>query len=234
MVTQCPKCSYERTASDKAPDYECPKCGIIYAKYRHRAPVISALATATNVPPETQAVESVRVDLIPANVAVCKNCEAIGQTASKMPGHTLIEVALYLFWIFPGVIYSIWRRKSVKHVCSVCGSDQLLPARSPVAQQILNRTRPDYVLGADSGKVANNPLVFGRLSAGLVGSLAALFLLGGLALLGASVFNKGATGLAATGAVWLVLGVILAAWARSLWNRKPEPQPTQRVVGIPN
>lgn len=31
---QCPKCAYERTASDSAPVYECPKCGIVYAKYR--------------------------------------------------------------------------------------------------------------------------------------------------------------------------------------------------------
>jgi len=31
---KCPKCSYERTSADKAPDYECPKCGIIYNKYR--------------------------------------------------------------------------------------------------------------------------------------------------------------------------------------------------------
>lgn len=29
----CPKCSYIRQATDTAPDYECPKCGIIYAKY---------------------------------------------------------------------------------------------------------------------------------------------------------------------------------------------------------
>lgn len=31
---KCPKCSYERTPVDKTPDYECPKCGIIYNKYR--------------------------------------------------------------------------------------------------------------------------------------------------------------------------------------------------------
>lgn len=31
---QCPKCAYERTASDSAPVYECPKCGVVYTKYR--------------------------------------------------------------------------------------------------------------------------------------------------------------------------------------------------------
>lgn len=29
----CPKCRYERKRTDTAPDYECPKCGIIYDKY---------------------------------------------------------------------------------------------------------------------------------------------------------------------------------------------------------
>lgn len=32
-MTTCPKCHYVRQPSDTAPDYECPKCGIIYAKF---------------------------------------------------------------------------------------------------------------------------------------------------------------------------------------------------------
>jgi hypothetical protein len=31
---QCPKCSYERKASDGGPAGECPSCGVIYEKYR--------------------------------------------------------------------------------------------------------------------------------------------------------------------------------------------------------
>ena len=31
---RCPKCSYERLPTDEAPEGECPRCGIIYAKYR--------------------------------------------------------------------------------------------------------------------------------------------------------------------------------------------------------
>lgn len=33
MATKCPKCGYERSLSDASPDYECPSCGVIYAKY---------------------------------------------------------------------------------------------------------------------------------------------------------------------------------------------------------
>lgn len=31
-MTTCPKCHYTRRSEDTAPDYECPKCGVIYAK----------------------------------------------------------------------------------------------------------------------------------------------------------------------------------------------------------
>lgn len=33
MVVKCPKCEYVRQPEESTPDYECPKCGIIYAKF---------------------------------------------------------------------------------------------------------------------------------------------------------------------------------------------------------
>ncbi len=37
MQITCPKCGYTRKPTDTAPDYECPKCGVIYAKVMQRA-----------------------------------------------------------------------------------------------------------------------------------------------------------------------------------------------------
>jgi glutaredoxin len=38
-TTICPKCSYARKSADAAvPDWQCPSCGIVYAKYGDRAP----------------------------------------------------------------------------------------------------------------------------------------------------------------------------------------------------
>ena len=39
---KCPKCAYERKPTDHAPDYECPSCGIIYAKYKPKFIAASA------------------------------------------------------------------------------------------------------------------------------------------------------------------------------------------------
>lgn len=35
--TVCPKCSYVRKSTEAAPDYACPSCGIVYAKYDARS-----------------------------------------------------------------------------------------------------------------------------------------------------------------------------------------------------
>jgi hypothetical protein len=32
----CPKCTYQRKPTDTAPEYECPKCGVVYAKVKPR------------------------------------------------------------------------------------------------------------------------------------------------------------------------------------------------------
>lgn len=33
MSAPCPKCGHVRLTEDTAPDYECPRCGVVYAKY---------------------------------------------------------------------------------------------------------------------------------------------------------------------------------------------------------
>ncbi len=55
----CPKCGYERRPTDMAPDYECPKCGIVYAKFnaaRAPAPVLQPVQAshATSAATETK------------------------------------------------------------------------------------------------------------------------------------------------------------------------------------
>ncbi|PWK52899.1 hypothetical protein [Pleionea mediterranea] len=32
----CPKCKYQRSATDTAPEWQCPKCGIAYSKFQTR------------------------------------------------------------------------------------------------------------------------------------------------------------------------------------------------------
>lgn len=62
----------------------------------------------------------------------CGNDQTI--ISGALRGNTAIEVILYLFYIVPGIIYSIWRRqKAAKKVCRACGGDALVPINSPAA-----------------------------------------------------------------------------------------------------
>ena len=57
----------------------------------------------------------------------CNACRNYTPTA-LIKGSGWIELVLYLFYIFPGIIYSIWRRSGSPNVCPHCRSAALIPA----------------------------------------------------------------------------------------------------------
>lgn len=57
----------------------------------------------------------------------CTTCHHDAK-AAKRPGSIWIEIVLWLFFIIPGVIYSIWRLASSAKVCPHCGMATLIPA----------------------------------------------------------------------------------------------------------
>lgn len=67
------------------------------------------------------------------DVMFCKNCGHHGDTVKRTPGSTAIELVLWICFIVPGLIYSLWRLSARKPACSKCGSTDLVPPDSPVA-----------------------------------------------------------------------------------------------------
>lgn len=58
----------------------------------------------------------------------CKLCGFKGKTKTKTKGSFLIELILWIFFILPGVLYSLWRLTTREKVCSHCGhSTHLVP-----------------------------------------------------------------------------------------------------------
>lgn len=70
----------------------------------------------------------------------CTNCHSIIYAKKETKGSFLIEVALWIFFIVPGVIYSIWRMTTKEWCCPECGSSNLAPLHSPVAQKYISET----------------------------------------------------------------------------------------------
>ena len=63
----------------------------------------------------------------------CMSCGADVQPVRSVRGNILIELVLWLCFIIPGLIYSLWRLNSAQKVCPSCGAATLVPMQSPAA-----------------------------------------------------------------------------------------------------
>lgn len=68
---------------------------------------------------------------------ICSACGHIGSSKTAVKGNILIEIVLWLCFLVPGIIYSLWRSSSRHKTCPKCGSTNLIPLDSPVAQKLL-------------------------------------------------------------------------------------------------
>lgn len=208
---ECPKCHYVRKTTDSVPDYECPKCRIIYAKFD---PLVSERQTALrakialrqvdqkNEPIAVPALKSAAssskpnepineigntdlgAEVIPGNLAVCKNCEEIGQVKDVLPGSGWVEFAMFMLFFFPGVIYSTWRRKGTKQICSACGSDQLVAAKTRLGKQIIANQFDSFKIGDDdTSSLKIKPPTFGKTTSWLLWVFSACFFSSGILFL---------------------------------------------------
>ena len=70
----------------------------------------------------------------------CMTCGTDAQATDYTKGSIWIEVVLWLCFIVPGLIYSIWRQTNKATKCPACGSGHLVPQSSPAAT---NSVSPD-------------------------------------------------------------------------------------------
>ena len=75
-----------------------------------------------------------RATLVAGQGMYCKKCGNLGPTKRTMKGSFAVELVLWLFFLLPGLVYSIWRLTTKGRGCSVCGSDDVIPANAPLAK----------------------------------------------------------------------------------------------------
>jgi hypothetical protein len=74
---------------------------------------------------------------------VCTACGHVGGGKTITKGHFALEVALWLCFLVPGFIYSVWRHTSRYEACPVCANPSLLPRSAPMAQKFLRENFPE-------------------------------------------------------------------------------------------
>ena len=136
---ECPKCHHEDTAEGFGTDRQCPACGAYYDKVIAR---LNAQVKKPTPKPKSQIAERLHnaSQAVKANKAerakgslYCVACGTRSDGKQKARGSTLVELALWLTFLLPGLIYSVWRLGNKYRACPACGSAELIPIDSPKA-----------------------------------------------------------------------------------------------------
>jgi len=69
-------------------------------------------------------------------VYICSTCGSRNNGKSFTRGSIFIEIILWICFLVPGVIYSIWRLTTRNRVCCTCGAAALIPLDSPVGREL--------------------------------------------------------------------------------------------------
>jgi len=77
---------------------------------------------------------------------VCTSCGYIGEPKTITKGNIAIEIVLWLCFLIPGLVYSIWRLSSRYDGCPTCAQGTLIPVTSPMAQRFLRENLPERLV----------------------------------------------------------------------------------------
>lgn len=70
---------------------------------------------------------------------VCTACGTAGDPVRETKGSFLIELFLWLCFLAPGIIYSLWRLTTRYDACRSCKAATLVPVDSPVGRKLLDK-----------------------------------------------------------------------------------------------
>lgn len=79
---------------------------------------------------------------------VCRDCETVAEPRRTTQGSIWIELILWLCFLVPGLIYSIWRLSTRYDACAACGSKNIVPLNSPAGRKLAVELPPDVYQGS--------------------------------------------------------------------------------------
>lgn len=68
---------------------------------------------------------------------ICTMCGHVGRPKTITRGSFFIEIVLWLFFIIPGLIYTIWRLTTKGKTCPTCGNSSMIPLNTPKGLELL-------------------------------------------------------------------------------------------------
>lgn len=88
---------------------------------------------------------------------ICENCGSVGRTVRHVPGSLFMEILLWLCFLLPGMIYTVWRSAKAGQVCKQCGSNKILPINTPRGRMLAEQysTAARFPLSAHALNLGN-------------------------------------------------------------------------------
>jgi len=96
-------------------------------------------------------------------ICICPNCGTTAAPRTYTRGSIFIEIILWLCFIIPGIVYTIWRLTTRQKVCRVCRQPGVVPIASPRGREL---TRA-YGQQDEREPPSSDPVSYGRLAANL-------------------------------------------------------------------
>lgn len=73
---------------------------------------------------------------IPKGACICAHCGEVGKPVTRTKGSIWIEILLWLTFLVPGLIYSVWRLTTKYKGCPSCGAANPVPLNTPRGQKL--------------------------------------------------------------------------------------------------
>lgn len=68
---------------------------------------------------------------------ICQNCGTRGEPNTVTRGSITMEVVLWICFIIPGLIYSVWRLTTRQPGCPSCGQASMIGVDTPKGRQLI-------------------------------------------------------------------------------------------------
>ncbi len=76
---------------------------------------------------------------IKKNEVFCPTCGNIGKPKLMTRGSIFIEILLWICFIIPGLIYSLWRQTTKYKACRFCQSISVIPGTAPNVYKLIEK-----------------------------------------------------------------------------------------------
>jgi len=83
---------------------------------------------------------------------ICSQCGHVSGSQTAIKGSLGVEIILWLCFLVPGIIYSVWRSSSRHKVCPSCKSTSLVSTDSPVGKKMMK----DYEISGEETTITSS------------------------------------------------------------------------------